>query len=78
MMNLLLQRYIQRYLNETGFLTSVEFFFIYLFLPKRCSLKIVVPRFKNIKRQFIILAESLKNTSEGVFFSNVASLVAET
>ena len=38
-----------------------------------------VPQFKNIiKRQFVILAESLKNTLEGVFVSKVASLLTET
>ena len=56
----------------------VQLFILCLFLPKRYSLKIVVPRFKNKKRQFIILAESLKNTLEGVLFSKFADLLAAT
>ena len=54
------------------------FLFFFFFLIKRCCLKIVVPRFKILKkRHFIISAESLKNTLK-VFLSKVAGLLAET
>ena len=54
-----------------------DFFFIFYFLPKKCSLKIVFPRFKVYKKNTIYnLAEHLENTLERVFFSNVAGLLA--
>ena len=51
--------------------------FLKFFLSKRCSLKKSCSLMCK-KRQFIISAESLKNTLEGVFFSKIAGLLAAT
>ena len=46
---------------------AFHWFFVFCFLSKMFFVELAVPRFKIIKkRQFIILAESLKNILEGV------------
>ena len=53
--------------------------FTFYFLSKRCSLKIVAPQFKNVKKDNLSFQKNpYKSTLKGAFFSKVAGLLATT
>ena len=54
-----------------------EFLILELLLPKWCSLKIVLPRFKIYKKAIYSLAESLKNNLEKVLSLLAASWLTD-